>query len=237
MTSKDDPMASQASTAFMASMSFATGMTTSSTASNSWFRQHDCCDCGDCESGLLEANHPLLEEFKSERRRQRLEAPITRFQERRLVKRHSNSMSVWKLTMPHNAEPLLEFGSTHRIVYVQRKHTDASLLSIGTGIVGSSDEAKTRRFIDWKQGSAYFVPSNGGKALGWIHTGEGEGYIELYWIKCPVDSIEDESGTDGWIKSMVAMFRRLDKTKTSELNEGDTMVVMATIDELTKQVE
>ena len=230
MTSGDEPMAPQASTAFMASMSFATG-----TATINPFRQRDCCDCGDCDSGFSEANHPLLEEFKSERRRRRQEAPITRFQERRLVKRHSNSMSLWKLTMPHNAEPLLEFGSTHRIVYVQRKHTAASLMSIGTGIIGSSDEAKSRQFVNWKQGYAYLVPSNGGKALGWIHTGEGEGHIELYWLKCPVDRNEDDSGTEGWVRTIAMIFRRLDKTETLELNEEDTKVVTATIDELTKQ--
>eukprot|EP00532_Pseudo-nitzschia_australis_P008960 CAMPEP_0168165452 /NCGR_PEP_ID=MMETSP0139_2-20121125/1495_1 /TAXON_ID=44445 /ORGANISM="Pseudo-nitzschia australis, Strain 10249 10 AB" /LENGTH=236 /DNA_ID=CAMNT_0008082571 /DNA_START=338 /DNA_END=1048 /DNA_ORIENTATION=- len=98
--------------------------------------------------------------------------------------------------MPKHAEPLIEFGSSHRIVWVKRlvkpnknqntdnyknnnsnhstshKSDSNSILQwIGKGIIGSSDEEKDRIHLnDWTEGSVHFVPSNGGKAVGWIHT-------------------------------------------------------------------
>jgi len=42
--------------------------------------------------------------------------------------------------------------------------------SIGKGgVVGSSQETKTRESLDWRHENAYLIPSNGGKAIGWIH--------------------------------------------------------------------
>ncbi|KAL3924553.1 MAG: hypothetical protein SGILL_000978 [Bacillariaceae sp.] len=77
-------------------------------------------------------------------------------------------------------EPLLEFGSSHRIVWIQRlprsasDNTNTVIQSIGTGIVGSSDEEKSRKHLeDWKEGTVILVPSNGGKAVGWIHDYKG----------------------------------------------------------------
>jgi hypothetical protein len=72
--------------------------------------------------------------------------------------------------MPVNAEPLIEFGTSHRIVYIKRLSTKNTISSIGKGIIGSQDEEKTRLPLnDWTAGSVIFVPSNGGKAVGWVH--------------------------------------------------------------------
>ena len=43
--------------------------------------------------------------------------------------------------------------------------------TIGKGIVGSQDEEQGRQDLtSWKQGDVYLVPSNGGKAVAWIHS-------------------------------------------------------------------
>ena len=41
--------------------------------------------------------------------------------------------------------------------------------SVGKGILGSSDEVKNRKIVDWKEGSVFLYPSNGGKSIGWIN--------------------------------------------------------------------
>ncbi len=41
---------------------------------------------------------------------------------------------------------------------------------MGKGIVGSYDEESTRTDTRWEEKGAYFIPSNGGTAVGWIHT-------------------------------------------------------------------
>jgi hypothetical protein len=39
--------------------------------------------------------------------------------------------------------------------------------SVGKGIIGSSQEEKDRSVVTWEENKAYFLPCNGGKALGW----------------------------------------------------------------------
>ena len=97
--------------------------------------------------------------------------PIKRTQQRTLVGRHGQ-ISLWNMHMPKNAEPLIEFGSSHRIVWVKQlgeTNNGSSLRWIGKGIIGSSDEEKSRKkMIEWTEGNVFLVPSNGGKAVGWI---------------------------------------------------------------------
>lgn len=206
------------STAFVASMTFASGS----------IRERNC-DCGDCDDG-----GGLPEVFQLHKRQRLMETPICRSQERILVSRQGR-ISIWKLTLPKNADPLVEFGSTHRIVYVQRKEASSCLLSIGKGIIGSSDESKSRNEVNWNQGNAYMVPSNGGKALGWIHSGSrDEGPMELYWCKCPIDNLVDE-GSDGWAMAMKEIFLRF--TEAAELNEADTKVFKSIIHDLSSKEE
>lgn len=76
--------------------------------------------------------------------------------------------SLWQWTIPSQAEPLLEFGDSHRLVYVQR--LQGTVQRIGSGIVGSQAEESTREVIPWKASHAYFIPSRQGKAVGWIYT-------------------------------------------------------------------
>jgi hypothetical protein len=41
--------------------------------------------------------------------------------------------------------------------------------SMGTGVVGSAVEEKGRTMTNWKEASAFFLKSNGGKLIGWIN--------------------------------------------------------------------
>jgi len=134
----------------------------------------NACACEECD-----IIPPSIRNFIEERKRQRLvTGPIKRTQQRTLVSRHGQ-ISLWSMHMPKNAEPLVEFGSSHRIVWVKQLATsfDASdnnsstLRWIGKGIIGSSDEEKSRKeMIEWTEGNVFLVPSNGGKAVGWIHS-------------------------------------------------------------------
>ena len=129
----------------------------------------DKCDCEDCENVPF-AIREIIDRRKLERRQT---GPIKRTQQRSLLGR-DGQVSVWCMHMPKNAEPLVEFGSSHRIVWVKQLDSDSSTLKwIGKGIIGSSDEEKGRtKMTDWTEGSFFLVPSNGGKAIGWIHTGD-----------------------------------------------------------------
>ena len=100
-----------------------------------------------------------------------------------------------------------------------------TLYSIGKGIIGSQDEEKSRIPLhDWTNGSIIFVPSNGGKAVGWIHTTTttddeiedgtttttaetttqatknianiGGAYATICVIKIPLDQLEEEKEED-----------------------------------------
>lgn len=86
--------------------------------------------------------------------------------------------------MPLNAEPLVEFASSHRLMWVQSMAKGNKLQAIGTGIIGSSDEEKSRKDLDWEEGSMYLVLSNGGKAIGWVHTNNS---------KSPASEVKDDA--------------------------------------------
>jgi hypothetical protein len=124
------------------------------------------CDCDECDDFLGSA----IAAFVRERKRQRLaNAPIKRTQHRDLIER-VGSVSLYRLTMPVEAAPLVEFGNSHRIVWIERKPQGTVITSIGKGIIGSSDEEDSRRCLEeWKEGCVILVPSNGGNAVGWLH--------------------------------------------------------------------
>lgn len=84
----------------------------------------------------------------------------------------SGTVSLYSMTMPMNAEPLIEFGTSHRVIWVKQLPAKTSVIqSIGEGIIGSYDEEKTRKQMnDWIEGTVVLVVSTEGKAAGWIHT-------------------------------------------------------------------
>ena len=46
---------------------------------------------------------------------------------------------------------------------------NATIQSIGKGIIGSAAEENSRKHVDWKEGSSYFLPLSSGIACGWIN--------------------------------------------------------------------
>jgi len=185
------PAPDSSSAGFLASMTF---------ASVEHIARCDCDECG-FSSGvdrLARSNDsviPLSSAQALDRYKKQRSDSLRRIQDRTLIKRYQESSSdsqgsstastvstmatlapspaasVWELTMPLDAEPLVEFGTNHRLIWIKRLPTGSVLKSIGSGIIGSSDEEKQRQALDeWKQGQVWFVPSNGGRAVGWIHT-------------------------------------------------------------------
>jgi hypothetical protein len=167
---------------FMSTMTFASGA------------QQRQCDCDEC--GVVPM---FFQEAIKKHKRQRVETnPLRRRQDRSLVPREQG-LAVWNLVMPIDAEPLVEFGSSHRLVWVKRLPDSSVLKSIGKGIIGSSDEEKSRTVLDWKEGMILLVPSNGGKAIGWEHTAanavathQQPSHAVLFVIKIPQDQLPQE---------------------------------------------
>jgi hypothetical protein len=103
-------------------------------------------------------------------------------------------------------------------------------------VIGSSDETKTRSNVNWKEGCAYFVAANGGKALGWIHTnidasfsGQPIGHAIIYNIKIPLSDAKIHSvgaGDEGvvdekWVKEIFQMFANVIGPNPQTGNQGE----------------
>lgn len=103
--------------------------------------------------------------------------------------------------------------------------------SIGKGIIGSSNEESGRKIVSWNERKGYVIPSNGGKALGWIHMKsqvegdpEPKGHVILYTIKIPVSNLAkrsagDEEGENGWVRSVCEICRNILPMSADELGE------------------
>lgn len=227
MSEPDAAAAAAVADPFLSSMTFATGVQ----------RDCDCDECGVCvgiqASGMAGAEGsarqisgggvpPVVAEYIREHKRAKLASgAIARSQERVLVARaEGGGASVYRLTMPPGAEPLVEFGNSHRIVLVDRLAEGSRVVSIGKGIVGSSDEEKGRSVVKWEEGRAYMMPSNGGNALGWINenvdkedgSGAGGGNVVLYMVKITTEAMEDipddKEFTDGWVRDILHVFQQ-----------------------------
>ena len=46
---------------------------------------------------------------------------------------------------------------------------NATIQSIGKGIIGSAAEENSRKHVNWKENSSYFLPFYSGFACGWIN--------------------------------------------------------------------
>lgn len=216
---------------FLTSMTFTTGVQ----------RDCDCDECGMCvgleaQGGAANVGAPAkpsgggggvppdVAAYIREHKRAKLAAgAVARRQERVLVARAGGGgASVYRLTMPPGAEPLIEFGNSHRIVVVDRLSSSSRVKSIGKGIVGSSDEEKGRETVHWEEGKAYLVPSNGGRALGWtnetVEKKDGAGKsvsgsnMVLFMVKVTPEAMEaipdDKEFTDGWVRDVLRVFRQ-----------------------------
>lgn len=199
----------------------------------------DCDECGTGSSGITRFVSPELVALVRDKKRQRLEQrPIQRTQVRVLIQRApDNIAALWYWTLPLGAEPLVEFGSSHRIIWVKRLPTNRMLRSIGKGIIGSRDEELSRKDLpNWIEGGVYFVPSNGGKAVGWIHhtrsnqddstvnaDKELKGHVELIIGKVPSDKVDDDISDSwpAWVISLIEYCRHgLKQVPVSEGNSA-----------------
>lgn len=73
------------------------------------------CSCDDCD--LIPPDIRLA--IQAHKRRKAEAVTLMRTQDRTLIMRQE-SIAVWKWTMPLHAEPMIEFGNNHRIVFVAR---------------------------------------------------------------------------------------------------------------------
>jgi len=191
------------------------------------------CDCDECESVPI----AIANAVQRHKRLKLMSMPLKRSQDRCLVKRH-DKLSVWKWILPLHAEPVLESGNSHRLVFIERLPEGSVIKSIGKGIIGSSDEEKRRTVLNWNVNSVYLVPANGGKAVGWIHTtpesadnirADPSGHIVIKVAKIPVEELKQDNGTHSndeephWTDTVKAICRRaLERDSTSEpINEKD----------------
>lgn len=198
-------------------------------------RHLGACDCDEC--GVTPGGFVLPNEIKEAIDRfKRTKSTLKRTQERQLVRQEavkigeeSAMFSIWKWTLPSEAEPLLEFGNNHRIVCVQR--LGGILQHIGTGIVGSSSEEDGRFLLEsWTVGSSHVLASRQGKAVGWVHENENEttGPAVLYMIKIPPSAIHAnlEENTESWCRVVRDICKRaLVLKEQCESSEGTQLEV------------
>ncbi|CAJ1898976.1 unnamed protein product [Cylindrotheca closterium] len=142
------------SSEFLASMTFANG-------------NNDLgCDCDECGVPLPA---PIMAAVRKRKWEMIERRPMFSTQERSLISRQDGT-SIWKTVVPVGSDPLVEFGQSHRILWVkQLDPKTCHIKSIGEGIIGSSSEEDSRKRLDWEEGDIYLVKSNGGKAIGWTH--------------------------------------------------------------------
>ena len=224
----DSNLRKRSTAAFLSTMTFAS-------------QQHVVgrCDCDECGERVVNgmpvipnAIQQALQDYQRQKLRQ---GPLRRTQNRQVMLRSQHAaVSIYKWNLPVHADPLLEFGDSHRLVWVRRHPATTVLKQIGTGIVGSSAEQAKRQILDWQAPNVYWVPSRSGKAVGWIHepatntnsTDTPGGPIELYVVKVKpealqaaknqtkdvvddTDSTNDTATTDCWSEEVVALCRQL----------------------------
>ncbi|KAL3768400.1 hypothetical protein ACHAW5_000767 [Stephanodiscus triporus] len=99
----------------------------------------------------------------------------TKRQYRKLVKREMG-FDLWRLGLPVDVDdPIVEYRNNHRMMFVERLDEASSVLSVGEGIIGSAAEERSRRRLDWREGSSYLLARSDGMACGWIHKRGGGG--------------------------------------------------------------
>jgi hypothetical protein len=85
------------------------------------------------------------------------------------------AVSAWEWELPLGAEPKVEFGASHRVIWIRRCPGALQSIAASQGgetamVVGSSDEESRRVTLeDWTAGAVVFVPGNGGHAVGYVH--------------------------------------------------------------------
>ena len=197
---------------FMASMTFAHGVVRD-------------CDCDEC--GLEQVPQSIKDAVRKHKRAKLMSVVEITHQERHLVKR-DGGLSIWRLILPVGSEPLVEYGNSHRICLVKSMPENVEVKSIGTGIVGSAAEEKARQSVGWKADGGYVIPSNGGKAVGWVCTKKdveneksstGSASVEVIIIKATPDALsiekdDEEEGGKNWTKTLKELF-------VKELPSGD----------------
>jgi hypothetical protein len=148
------------------------------------------CDCSDDEckerpsTDVPNAIMEAIRQYRDSHTRQQRSRPNA---ERRLLFRSSSQpLFVYQWTLPFDvSEPLVEYGSSHRLVWIQSlprglllqaigtmritKDTGSTVTDDGPMILGSALEEEHRTMLpDWRENDVIFVPSTGGKAVGWI---------------------------------------------------------------------
>ena len=87
-------------------------------SSMTFTKMGEACDCDEC--GINEVPVAILQAVENHKRmkREKLREANPK-QERKLVVR-DGGLSIWKITMPPGAEPLTEFGGSHRFVFIDQ---------------------------------------------------------------------------------------------------------------------
>lgn len=121
---------------------------------------------------------------------------------------------------------------------------NAIIQSIGKGIIGSAAEENSRKHVDWKEGSSYFLPFSSGIACGWINrtknaeekknstdddndndvknssSGDDDNVI-LYTMKVSPSDLKDIQKEDGtqqlspWVMKAIELFALIGDNKES----------------------
>lgn len=200
-------------------------------------QSHPDCECDECGIGTTSIS---ITEAIEHHKRQKLLYDHMSFisQERTLIKREG-PVSLWKLVMPPGSDPLIEFtGNSWRCILVDKFPSGRMIKMTGTGIIGSSDECKSRKICTWKEKQVYIHPiTKSGKSIGFVNEkqdqdkllskGDTSQYIHLYILKVTdkalemngndVDSSIPELST--WAVDVISGFNDVKDSKVDVLSE------------------
>lgn len=131
------------------------------------FAKQDC-DCDECGIGGLGNGPPMksaVEEAFDKYRSSTNYAVSSRHQERKLIRREEDMntglvVTLYSMSLPVGALPLLEYGDSARIVFVIGLPKTSAIMQV---------DGNSKRQTKWRHNGMYFLRNNGGNPIGWVN--------------------------------------------------------------------
>ena len=114
---------------------------------------------------------------------------------------------------------------------------NATIQSIGKGIIGSAAEENSRENVNWKKGLSYFLPCSSGIACGWINTtkiaeekssnakkSDKDDSVVLYTLKVTPGDLESMQKEDEpqqlspWVAKAIELFDSIGSVEGTDEN-------------------
>ena len=121
------------------------------------FFAQNSCSCGEC--GGSPAFMEYMTAYQKRKGFEEIGSTASSRQTRTLLLRDfregsSTELLSYSYTLPCNALPLIEYGTSNRLVFIKNLNPNNVLKSLGGGVMGSEGK---RKELDWKEGDVFYV--------------------------------------------------------------------------------